>query len=74
MEQFTDDVDPDWRKRELKRSEKYIFFLPVLETGFGDRLEATVSKVVKNVEHLKSLLIEGSRNLHYKEVDYDALK
>ena len=38
--------DEQWDDRDIERAEKYVFFLPLLKDGYGDRPEATVRAVL----------------------------
>lgn len=36
--------DEQWDDRDIERAEKYVFFIPLLKDGYGDRPEATLAQ------------------------------
>jgi len=49
-----------WTDRDMKRSEKYVFFLPLLKEGYGDRPEAALGQCTRVWRYSKrGKVIEG---------------
>jgi len=52
--------DESWTDRDLQRGEKYVFFLPILKDGYGDKPEAALSQCTRVWRYSKrGKMIEG---------------
>lgn len=57
VENFHND---NWKDRDMKRGEKYVFFLPLLLEGFGDKPEAALGQCTRVWRYSKrGKIIEG---------------